>query len=97
MIALKRVLLGVLLTAGTLAAVWAINRLPYSPLRDDVTDALLFPGMLFASIFYPEGAHTGHGATNWGYVVFWGNIFFYLVLWSITLWLLRFPRKIPRT
>jgi hypothetical protein len=96
MIALKRVLLGIFLAAGTLGAVAAIDRLPYSPLRDDLADTLSFPGVLVARMFYPEGVHTGHGAPNWGYVVFWSNIFFYVAFWSTTLWLLRFPRKNPR-
>jgi hypothetical protein len=96
-VVLKRAILSLLLTVGTMAAIGSINRLPYSPLRDYVTDAFSLPGGLIARVFYPAGIHTDHGAPNWGYVAAWSNVVFYIALWYVILLLLRFPRKTSHT
>lgn len=90
---MARVLLSTALVALTISAVGALGFLPYSATRDRITDALFLPGALIARLLYPSGVHTGSGAPNWGAVAAWSNVLFYLTLWFVVLWLLRFPRS----
>ena len=79
---LKRVSISLLLGGLTVAAAVCAERwLPYSSLRDGITDAITLPGFLIARIFYPAGVHTGHGAPNWGIVFLRSNFVFYSLLW----------------
>ena len=92
-----RVLLSAVLTVITIEGVGTLKHLPYSITRDRITDALSLPGALIASVFYPEGVHTGSGAPNWGVVAAESNLGFYLLLWFIILSLLHFPRSKPES
>jgi len=83
--ATTRVLLSAIFAALTLAIAWGVSRLPYSALRDRVSDFLSWPGGLVALIFYPAGVHTGPGSPEWGRLVFWANVAFYLVFWFLVL------------
>lgn len=80
-----RILLSALFAVLTLAIAWGVSRLPYSVLRDRVTDFLSWPGGLVAQIFYPAGVHTGTGSSEWGRLVFWANVSFYVVFWFVVL------------
>ena len=85
---MKRVrllLVSAALGVGTAYAIPALRRLPYSSARDLVTDGLAMPGGLLASIFYPEGVHTGGGAATWAAVAIVGNLFFYILVWILLL------------
>lgn len=82
------------LSAGTLFLVYAIEHLPYSRARDLVSDALLLPGALLASIFYPHGVHDD-GAAVWGWTTVVGNIVFYFSLWMLAVVLFARRRR-PR-
>jgi hypothetical protein len=82
----SRAFLSLLLGAITVACVAVAEKwLPYSSVRDNITDAVSFPGFLIARIFYPEGVHTGGGAPNWGTVFLCSNVIFYGLLWFIIL------------
>jgi hypothetical protein len=72
-----------LLLGGISVACVAIAEkwLPYSSVRDNITDAASLPGFLIARIFYPEGVHTGGGAPNWGIIFLCSNVLFYALLW----------------
>jgi hypothetical protein len=77
-----RVSMSLFLAVLTVAAPACAERwLPYSSLRDSVTDAIALPGFLIARIFYPAGVHTGHGAPNWAIVFLCSNFIFYSLLW----------------
>src|SRR6266404_7524844 len=88
--AIIRVLLSGVLTVITIGSVSTINHLPYSTMRDRITDMLSLPGALIARVLYPEGVHTGNGAPHWGVVAALSNIFIYLVFWFLILSLLGF-------
>jgi hypothetical protein len=78
----SRIAISLLLAGLTVAGAGFAERwLPYSPLRDNVTDAISFPGFLIARIFYPEGVHTGSGAPKWGIVFLCSSFVFYSLLW----------------
>ena len=83
--ATRRVLLSVLFAGLTLAIAWGVSLLPYSVLRDRVSDVLSWPGGLVALIFYPAGVHTGPGSPGWGRLVFLANLVFYVLLWFFIL------------
>ncbi|MDQ2842805.1 MAG: hypothetical protein M3Y72_17550 [Acidobacteriota bacterium] len=73
---------GLLLDALTVGIIGlAGSKLPYSPLRDEITDAASLPAMLIARIFYPEGVHTGGGAPTWGIAFLGAGVLFYAVVW----------------
>jgi len=59
--------------------------LPYSRSMGVVTDALALPGGLVASVFYPEGIHTGRGAPGWAWLVMLSNLVIYVLIWYICL------------
>ena len=82
---LKRLVLAVGLGIATCSLIGAANHLPYSPLRDVITDALSLPGGLIAGIVYPQGVHTGNGAPYWGLMTVLSNWAFYSLLWFVCL------------
>ena len=82
-------LLSIVLGVLTLFGVGALNHLPYSPIRDSFSDALTFPGGLVASLFYPEGIHTGHGSPAAAYVAFAANGLVYALLWFLSIQIIR--------
>ena len=67
----------------TACAISAIDRLPYSPTRDTMTDALRMPGGFIAGLFYPQGIHTGSGSPHWADVAVAGNLTFYAIIWFV--------------
>jgi hypothetical protein len=68
--------------------------LPYSQLRDSITDAASIPAILITRMFYPEGVHTGGGAATWGIAFLGAGILFYGVMWFCILLLAdRWGRK----
>jgi hypothetical protein len=77
-----------ILAAGTLYLVSCLNYLPYSPVRDWITDALAMPGGIVGWVFYPGGVHGGH-ALRWLNIVFIANELFYASVWFIVLALWR--------
>jgi hypothetical protein len=83
-----RILLSIGLGYVSCWLVGRIDRLPYSPFRDQVSDALAIPGGFVAAIFYPQGVHTGSGAAAWGLVAYAANVAFYSVAWFVVLVLL---------
>jgi hypothetical protein len=89
----KVLLVSSLLGIGTPFLVSCLNHLPYSPLRDRITDALSFPGVLIAWPLYPEGVHTNHGSPQWGLVAFVGNVVFYVTAWFILIKLWQRRKK----
>lgn len=93
---MKKLKLGILsavLAIGTLALIELIKMLPYSRLRDTISDALALPGGLFAALIYPAGVHTGAGAALWGWTVLSANVVFYALVWFAILVLLRNGRE----
>lgn len=91
----KLLLVGLVLGVGTAFAVSALRLLPYSRGRDLVTDTLSLPGGILASVFYPEGVHTGGGPPTWAIVAVGGNLLCYTVVWFFVLMLvlkLRHPK-----
>jgi hypothetical protein len=79
---LKRPFLSaVVLTFFTFLISLAVGHLPYSETRDLITDSVMLPGAFVASLVYPEGVHTGHGAPNWGLLVALSNIVVYVLFW----------------
>ena len=50
-----------------------------------IFDALAFPGALVASLVYPEGVHTGHGAPEWALLVVISNLILYTLFWYVCL------------
>jgi hypothetical protein len=80
--------LSLVLSLLTLLAIGAIDRLPYSPIRDSISDALKYPGALVSSPLYPEGIHTGTGSPRWVYAAVGGNLLFYAVVWFLIMLLI---------
>jgi flagellar biogenesis protein FliO len=83
---IRLLLISLVLGVGTAYAISALRHLPYSRGRDLVTDTLSLPGGILASIFYPEGVHTGGGAATWPIVALAGNLLCYTVFWLFLLW-----------
>ena len=77
----KRVLISLVLGYVTCELIGAIRFLPYSEVRDAVTDALSYPGGLFSAPFFPQGIHSSTAAEYWPIVAFFGNLLFYAALW----------------
>lgn len=79
---LRRPLLSAMtLTFFTFLMVLVANYLPYSEARDAITDAITLPGGFMASLVYPQGVHTGHGAPYWGLLAAISNLSIYLLFW----------------
>ena len=76
-------LLSIVASLLTGYTVLAIDRLPYSPTRDNISDALRMPGGYIAGLFYPQGIHTGSGSPHWADVVIAGNLAFYAIIWFV--------------
>jgi hypothetical protein len=66
-----------------------LHYLPYSTARDSAYDALTLPGGLIASIFYPEGIHTGRGSSAAIFVAIAGNIVAYALFWLVVVQVAR--------
>lgn len=89
----SRALFSLLLGGVSVACVAIAEKwLPYSSVRDDITDAASFPGFLIARIFYPEGVHTGGGAPDWGIVFLCSNVLFYALFWFAILTMVSVSR-----
>jgi len=82
----KLLALSLFLGVMTGFGVSGLNHLPQSRARDLFTDILAFPGGLLASIFFPEGVHTGGGTVSWGWVALAGNLLIYTLGWFLVLW-----------
>ena len=83
---LKRpTLSAVLLTSLTFLLALGTNQLPYSHVRDVITDLLMLPGGLIAGFVFTEGAHTGHGAPTFGVWAIAANFVFYTLFWYAVL------------
>ena len=78
---IRKILFSLVLGFLSCELIGAMDKLPYSPIRDLISDVLSLPGGLIASPFYPEGVHTGHGAPNWAIICVLGNNLFYSGLW----------------
>jgi hypothetical protein len=79
---LGRLFVGLVLGALTVGLIsFCATKLPYSPIRDRITDAASVPALLLAQIVYPEGVHTGKGAPRWGIVFLCSGVLFYTVVW----------------
>ena len=59
--------------------------LPFSGAKGRFFDAVSLPGAVIASVFYPEGIHTGSGASGWVYTVVVANFLVYAALWYVAL------------
>lgn len=88
----KLVVVSAALGIGTLASIGLVKMLPYSRLRDVITDTMGLPGSLVAILIYPAGVHTGAGAPLWGWIVLAANVVFYTVAWLAVLLILRNAR-----
>jgi hypothetical protein len=76
------------MTWGTLAI--GETKLPYSSVLHNIMEVGLFPALVIAAIFYPEGAHSGGGVRYFAYVLLGFGILFYTVVWFLILsWLNR--------
>jgi hypothetical protein len=70
----------------------------YGHILAKIIEVGLFPAVLIAGIFYPEGAHTGHGVPYFGYVLQGTGILFYMLVWFVILsWLTRRGRRLATT
>ncbi len=83
--ALRRALLSGAAAVSVIGLANVLKSLPYSVLRDTVTDAILFPGAIIARIPYPAGVHTGWGSAKWGDLALLGNLAFYALLCFVIL------------
>lgn len=79
----KRLLLSLVLGIATSFSIGLTKHLPYSEMRDAVTDGLTWSGGFIASLVYPEGVHTGHGAPNWGLLAMVSNMIVYVLFWYV--------------
>src|SRR5262249_11167605 len=90
---LLRVLISLVLSLATIGGISLLNRLPYGPTRDAITDGLSLPGGLIAWLFYASGVHSGH-ADQWAWLAMGGNLLFYTVIWFLVLyWFSIFRRR----
>jgi hypothetical protein len=80
-------LVGSLVLGGMTWGVLALGeaKLPYSHILANITEAGIFPALLIAGMFYPEGAHTGRGVPYFGYVLLGAGILFYTLVWLVIL------------
>ncbi|HZR33488.1 MAG TPA: hypothetical protein VFA76_16710 [Terriglobales bacterium] len=77
----RRLLLALVLGIAMSGLIGLASHLPYSETRDAITDVLTLPGGFIASLVYPEGVHTGHGAPNWGILTMVSNVIVYVLFW----------------
>lgn len=72
------------LVASTVILIGLIETsLPYSPLRDRITDTLEIPALWILSLFFPQGIHTGSGVRYWAYYAFATNLGVYTLFWYL--------------
>jgi hypothetical protein len=88
-ISAKLIVMSLFLGISTWFAIGALSYLPYSTTRDAVSDALASPGGLIASVFYPQGTHTGLGSPAALYLAIAGNIVVYALFWVLVIQLAR--------
>jgi len=73
------------------------TKLQSSRIGNNITDYGSLPAYLIAKIFYPEGVHTGHGVSYFGYVLLGSGILFYTVVWFLILsWVNRRAHPLRR-
>lgn len=73
-------------------------KLTYSHILGNIVEAALFPALLIAGIFYPEGAHTGRGVPYFGYVLLATGVLFYALVWFVIFsWLGRRGHRLATT
>jgi hypothetical protein len=89
----KLIMISLFLGLLTWFSIGALMYLPNSDLRNALSDALRLPGALLASIFYPQGTHTGGGSAGAIYVGVAGNTGVYAVLWLVAIQTVRMLRK----
>lgn len=77
----RRLLFSLALGIVTSFLIALTKHLPYGETRDAITDALSLPGGFIASLVYPEGIHTGHGAPNWALLAGVSNVIVYVLFW----------------
>jgi hypothetical protein len=98
---LARILIGLVLGAASVGLINVCEtKLPYSRALAGITDALLVPAVLIAQIVYPEGVHTGIGASHWGIVFLCSGVLFYGVVWFVVLSVItrkRVPGEWPKS
>ena len=91
---LKRPLVfAIALTLFTLTIRLVVDQLPYSKIRDAISDAIALPGGLIAGSVYPQGVHTDHGAPNWGLLAMLSNWVVYILFWYVCLRIIRHFRR----
>lgn len=78
---MHRFILSLALGIATIFMIGLIKELSYTERRYAITDTLSLPGAYLASLVYPEGVHTGHGAVYWAEVVVFSNVILYVVFW----------------
>jgi len=88
---LKRpLLISLALGIATFVVVGVVEAyLPYSKAKIWIIDALTVTGALIASLAYPQGVHTGRGASQWGLWAMVANLAVYIVFWYVSLRLAR--------
>jgi hypothetical protein len=89
----RRLLLSLALGIATSFLIGLTKHFPYSETRDAITDALTLPGAFIASLVYPEGIHTGHGAPNWALLAGASNVIVYVLSWYACLTIIGYIRE----
>lgn len=72
---------GAVLTMGSISLVGTY--FDESRLVRSVLEVLVFPGLLFGNVFFPQGIHTGTGSTMYIYFFLLGNFIFYSLIWFL--------------
>ena len=87
--------LSVILAAVSLFVIGRADQwVPYSELRDTITDALRSPGGFIAGLIYPYGVHTGGGAgSQWAHLALVSNSVVYVLFWYACLRLAGYLRQ----
>ena len=75
----------------TMLAIGAVDRLPFSSMRDWIHDVLTWPGGILAGLVFPQGLHTGRGSIGWVYLAIALNV---LVYWIVWYFLIRIVKKV---
>lgn len=86
---LRLSLYGIALSIISLFAVGGMSRMDDSAVAVRMADLLSLPGAVIASIFFPEGLHTGGGAAAWAWTVVASNFFFYAIVWMVLIKIVR--------
>ena len=87
-----RIVLSVVLGCAATEGLYLIDKLvPYSSIRDRVTEVLTFPGFIIVRVFYLMGFHIGSGSSELWWAFFFANSFFYAVLCYLILDVLHLP------